>query len=407
MSWFDIFKATCVRCKRPYRGIGLEVPKVDGEYLYNFPYKRRRELERRQDDTSYPLVPRVCRECAPKVTQEALAFEGKETHPAEWKHTMRNLNVCDKHKELWIRNHGTHIDKIRESWVKHTNDNTICDYVENPQGKTEKITQVKLRGGKVIKGYVDILKVRTKGADGKWVVREREAELDSQSGFGGGGGGKPPTRGGGKGTPGKDDDEDKPYSQPHGMALDEHESTIVPELFRDEEEVAMNPEREYCCNKIKEILLDAILEEIKEREENLTTNQETKIKKTIQEMPCETLHQMTEPENKDNFKLFGLDLTNYWSDFNAAWTLCMAEKNKDRGFKEDLTEDEEFDRRRQGKVSRGEISAQEKSQTRYRRMQNLRRTKKGRRQSKRQPHHIRGIERGEGETWGHEESEGL
>jgi len=191
------------------------------------------------------------------------------------------------------------------------------------------------------------------------------------------------------------------------MALDEHESTIVPELFRDEEEVAMNPEREYCCNKIKEILLDAILEEIKEREENLTTNQETKIKKTIQEMPCETLHQMTEPENKDNFKLFGLDLTNYWSDFNAAWTLCMAEKNKDRGFKEDLTEDEEFDRRRQGKVSRGEISAQEKSQTRYRRMQNLRRTKKGRRQSKRQPHHIRGIERGEGETWGHEESEGL
>ena len=161
-NWESILKATCVKCKRQYRGVGAEVPKVNGEYIYNIPYKRRQQIAREWKNLGLEgqPTPRVCRECAPKVTREALEFEGMDTHPATYKHQTKNVNVCDKHKQMWLRNHGTKIDSLDEFWTKLTNDNTICDFVENDQGDIRQIKQKKLRGGAVIKSMEEILEGR-------------------------------------------------------------------------------------------------------------------------------------------------------------------------------------------------------------------------------------------------------
>jgi len=158
-NWESILKATCVKCKRQYRGVGAEVPKVKGEYIYNIPYKRRQQIAREWKNLGLEgqPTPRVCRECAPKVTREALEREGMEVHPASWRHATKNVNVCDSCKEVWLRNHGTQMDSFPEMWVKLTNDNTICDYVKNEEGDTRRIKQKKLRGGAVMKSMEEIL----------------------------------------------------------------------------------------------------------------------------------------------------------------------------------------------------------------------------------------------------------
>jgi len=364
MSWEDILKATCVRCKKQYRGVGAEVPKVGGEYLYNIPYRRRQQIAREWKTLGLEgqPVPRVCRECAPKVTREALEREGMEVHPASWRHATKNVNVCDNCKQVWLRNHGTQMDTFPEMWVKLTNDNTICDYVKNEKGDTRRIQQKKLRGGKLMKSMEEILKVRTKGPDGKWKTKvERDTELDNRRPGGGGGGG--PNNGGQTSAP--EDDEDQPYSKEGGMAEDEI-SRIYPIVSEDDAMVSMNDE--YCCEMVKELLLEYVLASTMAEK---TPANVKKITKTIRELNCTTIGNLFEEDNlrRRSAELFGVNLYNLrfeeqgmqlgMDDIKDNWEACM-----------------EFDRARpdtndlsalQGEVGVGQITEGEmKPSERYR-----------------------------------------
>ena len=150
--------------------------------------------------------------------------------------------------------------------------------------------------------WEDIIKVRTKGPDGKWQTKvERDTELDRRGGGGGGG----PNRGGQPSAP--EDDEDQPYTKEGGMAEDEI-STVYPMTMEEDVMVAENDE--FCCEQVKEWLTEYVLESTPA--ENTAANIK-KITNTIRHMNCVTISNLFESENLDKLrvsgaKLFGVDL---------------------------------------------------------------------------------------------------
>lgn len=149
--------------------------------------------------------------------------------------------------------------------------------------------------------WEDIIKVRTKGPDGKWKTKvERDTELDNRRGGGGGGGG--PNRGGQPSAP--EDDEDQPYTKEGGMAEDEI-SQVYPVTMEEDVMVAENDE--FCCEKVKEFLTEYVLEST--MADNTAANIK-KITNTIRNMNCVTISNLFESENLEekSAKLFGVDL---------------------------------------------------------------------------------------------------
>ena len=186
--------------------------------------------------------------------------------------------------------------------------------------------------------WQEILKVRTKGPDGKWKTREREAELDRQTGFGGGGG-KGPNRGGGPPSPhDKDEDEDEPYTKDGGMAEDEV-STRYPITMEEDAMVTENDER--CCEMVKEILVDYVLESTPASKTHANIK---KITNTIRNMKCASINNLFENENVErrSAKLFGVNLYEMeptidrpsMKEIIEAWQDCIANENNT---KDDLT----------------------------------------------------------------------
>ena len=152
--------------------------------------------------------------------------------------------------------------------------------------------------------WEDIIKVRTKGPEGKWKTKvERDTELDNRRGGGGGGGG--PNRGGQPSAP--EDDEDQPYTKEGGMAEDEI-STVYPMTMEEDVMVAENDE--FCCEQVKEWLTEYVLESTPA--ENTAANIK-KITNTIRDMNCVTISNLFEPENlaelgRESASLFGVNL---------------------------------------------------------------------------------------------------
>ena len=208
-----------------------------------------------------------------------------------------------------------------------------------------------------------ILKVRTKDPKtGKWVNRERESELDRQSGFGGGGGG--PNRGGG-GAPSSDDDEEEEYSQRGGMSKDII-SRVSPS-FTMAEDGQVNPDDDPCCEGAKELLLEEVIEYMNENENlyKLTPARRKKVFRTIMDYDCKTINNLMEPDRGEDITLFGIDIMNLdgMKYVQEQWQLCKTTYMKNN---EDLTIDEEEGARMEGKLAPSEMKPSERYREKHR-----------------------------------------
>ena len=213
--------------------------------------------------------------------------------------------------------------------------------------------------------WEDVLKVRVKKPGGGWTTRVHDPLKDSP------GGGPPPTPLPGGGSSSDDDDKDEKYNT--GLDADEVKyeieptfdwatgENVDPSLTALAEDETLNTE-DFCCNLVKEGIKDMVFQQT--NPELLTPNIVKRMQKTINDLHCNEINELMQPENHENFKIFGVDLP--WDDASEMYMTCKAMEHEMQGLKGDLSPEDIAQGKQKGKLTGADLKTWENAREEYR-----------------------------------------